>query len=326
MRKDFCLCFNDAYVPYAAVTIRSIRDNVIPTDELHIHVLSDYLTESNRTRLENYGADVHIVEDKEVLQGIDTREWPIYTLYRLFLPEIIDAEVHRVLYLDCDVIVNGNLDALFALDLSGKAVAGCIDPNAYSDEVFQRLEYDKEKSYICAGVLLMNLDFWRATGLSRRVIDYMRCNPEKIAYLEQDALNVLCQDCKIVLPSCYGVLVPFFFFEPFMKEHIDEIEELMDAPVIIHFAGYFPWIFCKDKALHSTLWWNICKRLEFYPQVRKRYVGSMLKWWVRYALSTLHLIVPESRYHVNQYYNHPRVKREAVEKQIRMLRNNESVK
>lgn len=320
MRKDFCLCFNDAYVPFASVTIQSIRDNSNDTDELHIHALSDYLSEDNLALLEGYGVEVHIVSDDGIFKGIDTREWPIYALYRLFLPDILGLAIHKVLYLDCDVIVNGNLDELFDIDMAGKAVAGCLDTNAYSEEVFRRLEYAPAKRYICAGVLLMNLDYWRATDLSYRVIDYMKCNPDKIAYLEQDALNVLCQDSKILLPARYGVLVPFFFFEPFMKEHLDEMEELMDSPVIIHYAGYFPWIYCKDKSLHSHLWWNICKRLSVYPKVRRNYYVSMVKWLIRYALSALHLIKKRSRYHINQYYNHPCVKRDAVVNRVKCLK------
>lgn len=320
MRKDFCLCFNDGYVSYACVTIKSIIDNMDMEDELHIYVLSDYLSDTNRTCLENYGVEIHIVQANETFVGIDTHEWPIYTLYRLFVPNILGAEVKKVLYLDCDVIVNGNLNELFGIDMTDKAIAGCLDTNTYSDEVFQRLGYNPAKRYICAGVLLMNLDYWRGKGLSYRVIDYMKNNPEKIAYLEQDALNFICQDSKIILPARYGVLVPFFFFKPFLREHLNEMNTLIDAPVIIHYAGYFPWVYCKDKSLHSYLWWNICKRLDTYSKVRRNYYVSMVKWFVRYILSTLHLIDRRSRYNINQYYNHHRVKKEDVLKTICNLR------
>lgn len=319
MRKDFCLCFNDAYVPFACVTIQSIKDNR-GTGELHIHVLSDSLSENSLALLKKFGVEVHIVNDDGIFRDIDTREWPIYTLYRLFLPNILGAEVHKVLYLDCDVIVNGNLDELFSINMEGKAVAGCLDTNAYSAEVFKRLGYSSSKKYICAGVLLMNLDYWRSADLSHRVIGYMKHNPNKIAYLEQDALNVLCQDTKIILPSRYGTLVPFFFFEPYMNDHLGELEELMDSPVIIHYAGYFPWIYCKNKSMHSCLWWNISKKTPIYSKVRRLYYVSMIKWMARYVLSVLHLVNKHSRYHIDQYYNHPRVKRDVVMKNINRLK------
>lgn len=165
MRKDFCLCFNNGYVPYASVTIKSIMDHARKDDEIVIHVFSDFLSESNRDFLSRYNVEFHIIENDQIFEGIDVSVWSVYTLYRLFLPNYLEKNIHKILYLDCDVIVNDNLDELFEIDMQGKAVAGSIDPQTYSKDVFQRLDYDYSYKYICAGVLLMNLDYWREFNL-----------------------------------------------------------------------------------------------------------------------------------------------------------------
>lgn len=310
MRKDFCLCFNDAYVPYASVTIQSIM--LHESEDVHIHVFSDYLSENSISFLKRWNVEMHIIEDDKIFEGIDASVWSIYTLYRLLMPNYLDENIHRILYLDCDVIVNGNLDELFKIDMTCKAVGGCLDPQTYSREVFSRLGYDYSKRYICAGVLLMNLDYWREANLSAQIIGYMKNNPDKIAFLEQDALNLLCCNNKIVLPARYGVQVPFFRENQFIEEHINEMESLIESPSIVHYAGYQPWIYCKNKSLHSCLWWATYISLHKFPQVRIDYLKSMLKYTVRYLLSKLRVINKDSKYHIDQYYNHPKITKKFV--------------
>ena len=54
--------------------------------------------------------------------------------------------------------------------------------------------------------------------------------------------------------------------------------------------------------------------------VKVDYVKSIVKYFGRYVLSKLHLVGKESKYHINQYYNHPRVTRESVNKLIQELK------
>ena len=116
--------------------------------------LDEIVKKSNSTKLH-----IHIVND-ESLRGLkDT--WSIYTWYRVLLPQVLSEDVHRVLYLDADTIVAGNLNELFTLDMEGKAIAGSIDPESYNKETFERCGYDQSKKYICAGVMLMNLEYLR---------------------------------------------------------------------------------------------------------------------------------------------------------------------
>lgn len=322
MRKDFCLCFNSEYVPYASVTIKSIMDNAGVDDEIVVHVVSDYLSNDNLEFLKRWNVVFHIINDDSIFDGIDSSVWSVYTLYRLFLPKYLESDIHKVLYLDCDVIVNSNLDELFEMDMRGKAIAGCIDPQTYCEEVFTRLNYDIEKKYICAGVLLMNLDYWREHDLSNRVIEYMKNNPAKIVFLEQDALNYLCHDHKIILPAKYGIQVSFFRDICFLTEHVSEIEGLIDDPKIIHYAGYAPWVYCKNKSLHSYMWWKTYRSLKTFPMVKVNYVKSIIKYFGRYVLSKFHLIDSDNKFHINQYYNHPKVTRKSVNRRIKELKVN----
>ncbi|MCL1611125.1 glycosyltransferase family protein [Marseilla massiliensis] len=51
MKKDFALCFNDDYVPYACVTIRSIAEHMNMEDDVYVHVLTDRISIKNKAIL-----------------------------------------------------------------------------------------------------------------------------------------------------------------------------------------------------------------------------------------------------------------------------------
>lgn len=56
----------------------------------------------------------------------ETGAYSLACYLRLFAPTLL-PDVDKVLYLDCDLIVNGNLDELWNTDLEGYAVAAVHD-------------------------------------------------------------------------------------------------------------------------------------------------------------------------------------------------------
>lgn len=81
------------------------------------------------------------------------------TYYRLLAAELLPKEVHKVIYLDCDCIVCGDIRGIWDVDLTVKAIAGVKDCR---EEIQQRrLGYSLDFDYVNAGVLVYNLDYWR---------------------------------------------------------------------------------------------------------------------------------------------------------------------
>lgn len=308
MRKDFALCCDQQYVPFASVTISSILDKMNKEDEVHIHVLGNGLTQSNINQLLSLGSQVALYDISYELNKLElstTSEWSISTWGRMFLPEILDSKITSVLYLDCDVIVNDSLDKLFSLEMSSFSIAGCIDPQTYDSETYKRLNYSPDLGYICAGIMLINLDYWRGHNISHKILEYGITNSLK--FLDQDAINYICRDTKKILTPDYGVMVPFFLREDFKREHAGIMENLFYSPKIIHYAGYQPWNYAKNKSPHSYLWWKYYKKLNMFPHIRKEYIKSMIKWYVRVLLSKTRLITKENKYSIYQYYYHKRI-------------------
>ncbi len=199
--------------------------------------------------------------------------WSKYTWYRIFLPEVLPQDVNKVLYLDCDVCVCGSLDELFALDMKDRSIAAAIDPESYSDDVFSRLNIEQSKGYVCAGVLLMNLSFWRKHQTAMSVLRYGKENAARIHFPDQDAINVVCVNSKIILTPKYS---PFLRIAKYYPE--DEWREYFEHPVIIHYAGCAPWKGNPNNHPFHHIWWETFNRLPFrFWNIRWRFAKQQLK-------------------------------------------------
>lgn len=120
-------------------------------------------------------------------QGYFPREGPNYgtpwsymTLMRCALANLFPEE-RRMLWLDVDTIVDGDITELMQTDLDGFCFAGVPEPHK-SRGVFR---------YINAGVLLCNLDMIRRTGKADEIIWLI--NLRKLEFPDQDAINLLSQ-------------------------------------------------------------------------------------------------------------------------------------
>ena len=254
----FAFCVNDGYVPYICVTINSIIVNN-KDYSVTIHVLSDYISPKGMRLLNevvskgNANLQVHIVDDT-ILKGLkDT--WSIYTWYRVLLPKVLSEDVHRVLYLDADTLVTADVSDLFKMDMTEKAIAGSIDILSFDSETFERCKYEPEKKYLCAGVMLMNLDYWRENELTKKIVEWGKENDARIKFPDQDTINYICRNNKIILPMRYGILGVYFVDKVFYEQlYLNDLKECISSPAIIHYAGENPWKIELSNHLYQKEW------------------------------------------------------------------------
>ena len=186
--------------------------------------------------------------------------YTIDTYTRLWLAEFFPEDVDRVLYLDADIVVVGSIAPLWRVDLAG-ALMGAVDIPG-SDQGVRRLGMRLEDGYFNAGVIVTDLKQWRATRAEEVVLDYIRANPERIAY-DQDALNACFYTRTKRLDYKWNVIRPFFREPLALPLERAEIEAIRRDALIIHFNGSSkPWSYFSDhprrdeyeKYLQMTEW------------------------------------------------------------------------
>ena len=282
-------CVNDAYVPYICVTIKSIVENNQP-QEINIHILTDAISKNNKKRLneiinENPNLSLHFyLMDDTPLKGLRVGHLTLHTWYRLLIPNILPQYISKVLYLDADTVVTDSLDELFELNMDGIAVAGSLDPQSFSSSPYERCGYEEVKKYICVGVLLINLDYWRQNNLTSRIIEFAQANNERLIFQDQDAINYVCQDSKIILPFRYGTVLWFFYMNEFYTDAL-YYKQLYDSfyhPAIIHYIGCHPWQ--KEISIRHIMYdeWLKYNNMLKHP-VKRTYgvkLSIVIKSWI----------------------------------------------
>ena len=153
---------------YARQTLISMVSLIKYNPGAKVYLVSDGLSDENRKQIigvmERYGCAVHFLEIDDLLAPglkLDDRDRHPRTIYAKLFLNNLDGE-KRILYLDSDVIVRGDLSALFSRDMKEELVAGVLMP--YSRKVKENVNAPAGQPYICDGVVLFNLDLWKRSG------------------------------------------------------------------------------------------------------------------------------------------------------------------
>lgn len=109
--------------------------------------------------------------------------------YRLFIPDIIPLD--RVIYLDCDILVNMDIKELWDIDTEGNILTGSPDLlHGLADVLRKKLCEIDYKSYINSGVLIMDAGKIRGKGnLFSMSMDWFAKHSHIATLPDQDALN-----------------------------------------------------------------------------------------------------------------------------------------
>lgn len=135
---------------------------------------------------------------------------------RLFTPSLL-PNADKALYLDCDLIINGNLKELFDTNIDGFAVAAVRNATLSYIIVKYYLGFDYwEDGYFNIGVLLMNLKFWRERNLQNLLFSYL--SSYRVSLQDQDALNIILHGYVLWLHPKWNCRTGYFAFPPLVIE------------------------------------------------------------------------------------------------------------
>jgi lipopolysaccharide biosynthesis glycosyltransferase len=252
------LAADDRYALQLATAARSVIDQLTPARHLQLCVLDMGIEVGNRQRMEatfdDSRVDVVWVEDLAERVKHLPNTWTGITRAtygRLYIPEVLPDTVHRALYLDCDVIARRCVGDLFYSDMDGKAAIAVPDVQSpfVSSTSAVPLWFDAGRApgefNFNAGVMLMDLDAWRAQGVTQATLEYLTDGRHHFAQ-DQEAINV-------VLAGRIGAMDPRWnqqaelFWKPYaviQPYASDVISRLCEDPWIIHFSNRpKPWGF-----------------------------------------------------------------------------------
>lgn len=253
---------NEKYAPQLASCMCSVLYNNRSEQQLDIYVLSTGLSDVSIERLNvlcaSYGRELTVINLNNISERLKSdgkaysKKFDDSIFGRFFLCELLPGEVDKILYLDCDTTVTGSLHDLFnELPDDNNIMAAVLEPTIYK-ATRQMLGMSEDDLYFNSGVLLVDMNKWRAEGGDNNILDYYKAIEDDSVFADQDALNGLLKGRIKVLSPKYNFVTNYAYFKyrtltrmspSYQMITEEEFENAKKSPVIIHYAGdERPWI------------------------------------------------------------------------------------
>ncbi len=282
MERHISFCCDDNYLIPACIMLESLIKNNKGVRFI-AHTFSDDLSVNSIEKIESIlrGGDCELVLHKLpensrdlISQAPTLAHISIATYYRLFLPYVIDNSVSTVLYLDCDILIRGNIEKLFRERNPNTLVVGASDIN--EEDHANRVGVDK---YVNTGVVTMNLpgirQMYTVDSMLKEISNIMG-QPENIVMGDQDIINLLFKGHIEEVPIIYNFQLLIH------KAYCIKNPSLMRRVAIAHFiTGDKPW---NNDYL-------IAFAREYYSYLRK-YLNPLqrMAWWIGKPKGVINMI------------------------------------
>lgn len=289
---------NTKYAQYLAVSLYSLlsHQRLDGDAQWHIHLLSednkvlahpalqeiqerfpDAFLESHTIKAENY-------------EGYQHKWYNLHSMLRGFLPDLI-PEIERLLYLDVDTLIVGDLTPLLNMDMRGCAL-GMVE------EIFHRNPRGEKKAhkigvpYFNSGVILMNLQQLREENFPQRFWEHMTSHLTDYDYPDQDTINVMYKNQILPLSQVYNVMnYTLHNWEEYGTPELEaEYLACLYHPVVIHYAISAPWHQDLQRHPYNQLWLDANQQLKHRAKLTYKAKG-----WLRFKIWMKRHLCPSSK-------------------------------
>lgn len=256
-----CMACDDKYAMHCASAVASMIDNHKSEEKLEFFILNSAISKKSQSRLEKLG-NMKVSSLKLInVNPLDFKNCPLpenmhfslETYFRLKLPDFF-PDFDKVLYIDCDVTVLGDVKELWELDIAGVYAAVCED----IVPVEHLREFIGDFANFNAGVMVINLKKWREDRISQKCFDFIEHHSEKIFFVDQDVLN------SMLIPKIN--YFPRFWNLEYMplNDVVSGLYSEQEIRLIHHISRMKPWntpfghIYADKyfKYLAKTPWWH----------------------------------------------------------------------
>jgi lipopolysaccharide biosynthesis glycosyltransferase len=240
------LSFDANFTHQARVVLASIRQHTNVPLRIVLMVRGVSIEEAAAIAAVAKPFDTRIFPMDGRLEGVSIQlgeEIPISTMDRLFLPDLLPG-IDKVIYLDCDVLVRGDIVGLASVETGEAGVAARLIRNAHPANIADAMERrartmsaaearefrkwgaentDLAAPHFNAGVLVLSLDKIRAIGLFKTALTCV----ERFALHDQDALNLAVGGRTAPIPAEWNA---------------NPKQDVNPSPMLVHWAGRTkPW-------------------------------------------------------------------------------------
>ncbi len=244
------------FVRHLVVMLISLFENN-PSSHFIVHIVADKLGREDQDRLrrfiESNGQSVRFYfPPAAMLDGFSIQKFgkriSMATYYRCMLSSILPVDVERILYLDCDILVLADISSFYNLPFTAEDACACVKDIGFEETSrYERLHYPKTDFYFNAGVMLLNLKWWREYHVDEACMAYYRSYPDRILFNDQDLLNAVLHGHVKYVSECWNVQDGFYRRCSPVTVDISVLRH----PGILHFTNRKPWNYDSTHPLRK---------------------------------------------------------------------------
>lgn len=184
------------------------------------------------------------------------------TYFRIVFPFLV-GDIDRLLWIDSDTVVNGDLSFLFEMKLD-KSVYGVNYPE---EKCIEKLNLNNKGIYINCGVLLYNIDRIKNNYSLDSILQAFVSNQDLYTYADQCFINMFFQDDLGTIPQAYNRII-----YRVLRISKKQKQEIIEQGKVVHFVGNIkPWMYLYNNSMYK-LYWKYAKPI---------YGGGFyIRWWL----------------------------------------------
>ncbi|MBU1136554.1 MAG: glycosyltransferase family 8 protein [Nanoarchaeota archaeon] len=279
---------DENYAQHTGVWMFSIMKNCSCSSDIHFYIFDGGINEKSKKLMkkicDDFGSKLSFIKpdvnDWLLFKGLKLGKHltPIIYCKLLFAEKIKNIE--KIIILDSDIIVEGDIKELNEISLDNKTIGAIPDVGIYTKEISAKnLGFPDNQKYFNSGVMVVDCVKWKKNNVLKNVIKFIRENPDKIRIQDQDGLNFIMQKDWKALPYEWNIVHPFYYKSLELKKVIGEkkLNEILANPKIVHYT-IKPWIYEKVHPLRNR-YWHYLKQTPWknakYPKITLK--GFILK-------------------------------------------------
>lgn len=260
MEMNILFSSDDNYARHLGVAMYSLMTHNQKAEKLNFFVVDNHITDDNLAKLRQVvegfcNSTLFFIPFDSYAKELQLdMPWPIsMSAYgRLFAADLLSSDIDRVLYLDCDMIINHDLTELWEYDLGDYCIGAVQDQ--VSPKVKEAVGMNPRSPYFNSGMLLIELKKWRELNVCSRAMDFIKNHQGRVTHHDQGVLNGIFCENWLRLPLRYNVmtvhyLMPFLRIRHFYKDPSSfyseqEVDASKSSPFILHYTPSFtsrPW-------------------------------------------------------------------------------------
>lgn len=265
---------NNVYAPYLNVALISLIEKCNENRKYVIKILHTSLSEENQRRLvalSKVNVSIECINTSKFLPQINLYKKHHFSeemYFRILIPSIFSNQ-EKILYLDCDIVVNKDVALLFDTNMGNYPIAAVKNFCNFfmADYISNKIKLNPQQ-YFNSGVLLINLKEYRKLNLENLCFSLLSAN-QQFEYPDQDILNIACVGKVLWLKDNWNMVWQYsqnYETRLYNDENKYRYHNAAKEPYIIHFAsGDKPWYLPERN--WAFYFWEYARKSIYYEEL-----------------------------------------------------------